>query len=121
MEDQKLYNCVSLCRKAYADLIESTDDCNDIVDSAISLYEKEGEKKLSQTEKKNIKKLAKSLASEKSDSLKVETTTMGEMLYKLFGIMPDVGPLADLNRLKDIMEEGDTVEISTDGGESWRN
>ena len=121
MEDLKLYNCVSLCRKAYADLIESTDDCNDIVDSAISLYEKEGEKKLSQTEKKNIKKLAKSLASEKSDSLKIETTTMGEMLYKLFGIMPDVGPMSSLNCLKNFIVKGDTVEIFTEGGKPWRN
>lgn len=118
MEDQKLYNCVSLCRKAYADLIEATDDCNDIVESAISLFEKEGGKKLSQTEKKNIKKLAKSLASEKSDSLKLETKAMGEMLYKLFGIMPEVGPLA---ALKNMVGAGGTVEISTDGGESWRN
>ena len=86
MESKHFINCIKRSSRAFEDLTQAQDDCKLRVEAEIDLLAKECFRPITPAEKTNIKKFAKALASEKTDSLKKETKSMAKMVVAFFPV-----------------------------------
>jgi len=76
--------CLNGARVAFDELAISQDDCKLKIDAEIDLLAKALERSILPAEKTMIKKFAKALASDKTDSLKSEATVMADLIETVF-------------------------------------
>lgn len=106
MEKDKLKTCISYCQVAYEELERAKEDCTAKVEAALLEFVGSSSTKITNADKKTIKKIAKAKATDKLDDLKREVASDVDLLEEsgicTHGQLSIFGPI---KRISDLVEK----------------
>jgi len=83
MKNEQIIECIKRAASAYRALESARSECEDAVDAEIDFLVADCSEPITQTDKKNIKKIAKAIASSKVTAMANEAKSLAEMLVAL--------------------------------------
>jgi|GEM_PF-3660452 len=96
---RQFIRCLNAVRNAFDTLAEAQDDCKAMVEAELDVLAKNLGRRVLPAEKAMIKKFAKALSGDKTDSLKSEAQVMAEMTDTVFPNLVLHEMLSPLNEL----------------------
>lgn len=86
MNTELLMDCIKSAASAYSTLELAKSECEDVVDAKIDNLVSASEDKITKEDKKNIKKIAKAIASDKVDSLAFEAKSLAALIIEVIEV-----------------------------------